>query len=116
MSIKERRRLVVWAQYPDRHSIPRRHDRQADGIYARTGRRPPTRFGRALADPCSPGASAGRGAAPLRLGLRLRRCCAACDPRGDTGPFYGDHTRDASMERAQQAARGVGKDCDPAYD
>jgi hypothetical protein len=48
--------LRVWATnhglpqalYPDRHSIHRRNDKQADQIAARTGKRPPTQFGRAL--------------------------------------------------------------------
>jgi transposase len=38
------------ALYPDRHSIHRRNDPQADEIYARTGQWPPTQFGRALAE------------------------------------------------------------------
>jgi hypothetical protein len=36
--------------YPDRHSIHRRNDKQADEIEHRTGKRPRTRFGQALAD------------------------------------------------------------------
>jgi len=36
--------------YPDRHSIYRRNDKQADEIAHRTGKRPPTRFGEAMAD------------------------------------------------------------------
>jgi len=36
------------ALYPDRHSIHRRNDKEADAIAARTGKRPPTQFGRAL--------------------------------------------------------------------
>ena len=36
--------------YPDRHSIHRRNDRQADEIEHRTGQRPPTRFGEAMAE------------------------------------------------------------------
>jgi hypothetical protein len=35
--------------YPDRHSIHRRNDKQADEIEHRTGVRPPTRFGEAMA-------------------------------------------------------------------
>ena len=38
------------ALYPDRHSIHRRNDAEADAIAARTGQRPPTQFGRALAE------------------------------------------------------------------
>jgi len=38
------------AVYPDRHSIHRRNDKQADEIEARTGKRPPTQFGRAMED------------------------------------------------------------------
>jgi len=34
--------------YPDRHSIYRRNDKQADEIAHRTGKRPPTRFGQAM--------------------------------------------------------------------
>ena len=36
--------------YPDRHSIYRRNDKQADEIAHRTGRRPRTRFGEAMDD------------------------------------------------------------------
>src|SRR5690606_25907226 len=36
------------AIYPDRHSIYRRNDKEADEIADRTGKRPPTQFGRAL--------------------------------------------------------------------
>jgi len=38
------------ALYPDRHSIHRRNDKQADQIEHRTGKRPPTRFGQAMAE------------------------------------------------------------------
>jgi hypothetical protein len=38
------------ALYPDRHSIHRRNDKQADQIEHRTGKRPPTRFGAAMAE------------------------------------------------------------------
>lgn len=38
------------AIYTDRHSIYRRSDKQADEIADRTGKRPPTQFGRALAE------------------------------------------------------------------
>ena len=38
------------ALYPDRHSIHRRNDQEADEIEARTGKRPPTQFGRALSE------------------------------------------------------------------
>jgi len=38
------------ALYPDRHSIYRRNDKRADEIEHRTGRRPPTRFGEAMAE------------------------------------------------------------------
>jgi len=37
------------ALYPDRHSIYRRNDKQADEIEHRTGKRPLTRFGEAMA-------------------------------------------------------------------
>jgi transposase len=36
------------AIYPDRHSVYRRNDKEADAIADRTGKRPPTQFGRAL--------------------------------------------------------------------
>ena len=38
------------ALYPDRHSIHRRNDKQADEIEHRTGKRPLTRFGQAMAE------------------------------------------------------------------
>jgi len=38
------------ALYPDRHSIHRRNDKQSDEIEHRTGKRPPTRFGEAMAE------------------------------------------------------------------
>lgn len=38
------------ALYPDRHSIHRRNDRQAEDVFHRTGKRPLTQFGRALAE------------------------------------------------------------------
>lgn len=38
------------ALYPDRHSIHRRNDKAADEIEHRTGVRPPTRFGEAMAE------------------------------------------------------------------
>ena len=38
------------ALYPDRHSIHRRNDKAADEIEHRTGVRPPTRFGQAMAE------------------------------------------------------------------
>lgn len=38
------------ALYPDRHSIYRRNDKQADEIAHRTGQRPLTRFGEAMAE------------------------------------------------------------------
>jgi len=36
--------------YPDRHSIHRRNDKEADEIFHRTGKRPLTRFGKAMAE------------------------------------------------------------------
>ncbi|MHB1155776.1 MAG: hypothetical protein ACYC26_02945 [Phycisphaerales bacterium] len=36
------------ALYPDRHSIHRRNDKEADQIAHRTGKRPVTQFGRAM--------------------------------------------------------------------
>lgn len=45
-----RRHGLPQAVYSDRHSIYRRNDREADEVADRTGQRPPTQFGRALAE------------------------------------------------------------------